>query len=337
MVNSKDLKEQTKSLNVLYAEDEEILREGMESTLSKFFKNVYSATNGQEAFYIFKKENIDIVITDINMPIMSGTELINDIKKYTDEPPAIIVISAHNEASLLISLINMGVDGFLNKPLDKQYLINTLYKTCRNINNEKLIIEYQDKIQSELDAIIRKNRVLEKKQNQLSALRNKEMVKKSVLNKKENTKEEKTENYYETLLIDDKEELYDLSIEIDSFITMVFNSEELDYAYIEKLSTVYRKYASVLNSYPDFSELAISIDLLSQGILTQKDTFLHNTDITAMYLESMQVTLENFRHNIWNKQAVNPRFYNASLINDINIILNFLNGVEVTENEIDFF
>ena len=55
MITAKDLKGVSSSLNVLYVEDEEILRENMQNTFVKLFANTYVAKNGQEAFEIFKK------------------------------------------------------------------------------------------------------------------------------------------------------------------------------------------------------------------------------------------------------------------------------------------
>jgi len=333
-MNGKDLKEQASTLNVLYAEDEQILREGMQNILVKLFKNTYVAADGKEAFEIFKKEEIDIVITDINMPIMSGTELIENIQEYTDKLPVIIVLSAHNESKLLSSLINLGIDGFLNKPLEKQFLIDILLKACTNINNAKLVADYQTRIKSLLNYMIRKNRILAQKQKQLASLRNENELKKPLLDEKI---EPKNENYYSSLLIEDKDELADLSAELDNYITIVFNNEKLLDTYIEKLAAVYKKYASILNAYHEFSEVAIPLNLLSKTMPTLSDKFLKDTSQTATYLESLQVTFENFRQNTWNKPADNPKFYNASLIHDIYTVLNFLNNIEAEENEIEFF
>lgn len=162
MITAKDLRIQSVNLNVLYVEDEEILRSSMQQTLLKLFNHAFVATNGQEAFELFKKEQIDIVMTDINMPIMDGMELIQSIHKYTDKEPMILVLSAHNESKLLSKLINLGVDGFLNKPVDKQLMINILYKTSLIVNDKKLLVEYEQKLQNELESIDRKNKILEK-------------------------------------------------------------------------------------------------------------------------------------------------------------------------------
>ena len=336
MINAKDLKEQSSRLNILYAEDEAMLRESMEITLSKLFKNVYVATNGQEAFNVFKDKDIDIVITDINMPIMNGSELIQSIHKHTDNDPSIIVLSAHNESKLLTNLINLGIDNFLNKPLDKQLLINCLYKVSRTINDKKLLIEFETKLQNELESMSRKNKILEQKLKQLAHQTNKNIV----------PTQEKTsspqvqlprDDYYSTLLLDDKDELQDLSNELDNFIAILFQGEDLNEDYLEKLSNVYRKYAAVLNTYPEFFDIAAFLLEFSKTILTLEDKFMQDINQTGIYFESLQLTLENYRENIWNTEAKDPKFYNASLINDIELVINFLEDKEIEETEIEFF
>jgi len=126
MTSVKELRELSKLYTVLYPEDEAMLRESMQKTLEKIFKHVHAAKDGFEALNIFKRESIDILITDINMPILSGTELIDGILQETDKPPIMIVLSAHDESKLLVSLINRGINYFINKPVDKDRMITTL-------------------------------------------------------------------------------------------------------------------------------------------------------------------------------------------------------------------
>ena len=58
---------------------------------------------------------------------------------------------------------------------------------------------------------------------------------------------------------------------------------------------------------------------------------------TGIYFESLQITLENFRQNVWIKEAQNPMFYNASLKMDVQLIIDFLEEKEIQDNEIEFF
>ena len=332
MAGAKELKELSQNLSILYAEDEEMLRENLQETLSKLFANVYVAKNGQEAFEIFKKQQIDVVLTDINMPIMNGMELIQSIHTYTDVYPMIVVASAHNESRLLTTLINIGVDQFLNKPVDKQYLINSLYKVCQIITDRNLLVQYEAQLQSDLDAMEHKNRILEHKLNQLAFQTNKNSVQ---------VKEAKTisieEDYYTTLLQDDIDELRELSVELENFIAMMFQGESLNEVYLYKLSDVYKKYSSVLHTYTEFFDLATVIYDFSQSMLSYQEKFLEDISQTGVYFESFQVTLESYRQNVWNKEAKDPRFYNASLKNDIEVVIGFLKGIEAQDNEIEFF
>jgi len=338
MISAKELKEQSQSLNILYVEDEAMLRDSMKVTLEKLFRNVFVATNGQEAFEMFKKEDVDIVMTDINMPIMSGTELIQNIHKYSGKEPSIIVLSAHNESRLLTKLINLGINNFLNKPLDKEMMINNLYKICSILNDKKLLLEYETKLHSELEAMNRKNKILEQKLYQVALQTNKNNKKKVVGTfEKDAPKITNSENYFDTLLIDDKEELKDLAMELDNFIAMMFQGEDLNEDYLPRLSEVYRKYASVLNTYPEFFDIATFLLEFSKTILSLESKFMQNINQTGIYFESLQLTLENYRENVWNTEAKEPKFYNASLINDIQLVIDFLEDKEVVENEIEFF
>ncbi|MFT5660771.1 MAG: YesN/AraC family two-component response regulator [Sulfurimonas sp.] len=334
-ITAKDLKEVASSLNILYAEDEEILREGMQSSLSKLFANVYTARNGQEAFEYFKKEDIDIVMTDINMPIMSGVELIESINRYTDKEPKIIVLSAHNESKLLQNIINMGVNNYLNKPVDKQVMVSLLYKAAQAITDGKLLIEYRSRLEKELEFSDRKNKILEEKLKQLAVHVNKA---EAVENKESVVEVKKVDdNYFDTLLQDDKDELRDLSHELESFIAMLFTDDGLNEDYIDILSVTYKNYASVLNAYVEFFDVAVSLTEFSNTILSLRNKFMENLQQTGIYFESLQLTLESFRHNVWEKEAQNPRFYNASLKMDIQLIIDFLEEKEIVENEIEFF
>jgi len=332
MISAKDLKELSSSLTILYAEDENILRESMAETLKKLFKNTYIAKNGQEAIEIFKKEEIDIVLTDINMPIMDGVELINMINKLQDNP-IIIVLSAHNESRLLQKLINLEVNNFLNKPVEKEPLIKILYKNCSIVNNKKLLRSYSKVLEDENDAMSRKNKILEHKLNQIASQTNK--IQK--IDTKQTKNSQTNDTYFSTLLQDDKDELKELSQDLDTYITMMFQNDAINNGYTSRLANVYNKYASVLSSYTEFHSVSDPLHRFSRIIPLLEEKFLQDINQTGIYLESLQLTLETFRLNTIQKEAKDPRFYNASLINDIQFIIDFLEGNESQDNDIEFF
>jgi YesN/AraC family two-component response regulator len=94
------LKNLTKNLSVLYVEDSAILLKRMSTFLNHLFKEVYQANNGKEGLESFKQNKPDIIITDLNMPVMSGHELIKNIK-ILDSNANIIVVSAYSDTENL--------------------------------------------------------------------------------------------------------------------------------------------------------------------------------------------------------------------------------------------
>lgn len=70
-----------KDFTILYVEDEETLRNGYKKILSKFFKEVFIASNGEEAIKVFYKKNPDMIVTDIEMPKINGINFIKTIRE----------------------------------------------------------------------------------------------------------------------------------------------------------------------------------------------------------------------------------------------------------------
>lgn len=123
------LKNITENLTVLYVEDSAILLKRMSSFLERIFKKVYHATNGQEGLESFKLLKPDIVITDLNMPVMGGHEMIKNIKEI-DANSNIIVVSAYSDTENLLESIHLGVVDFVPKPVDSNLLQEVLLKVA---------------------------------------------------------------------------------------------------------------------------------------------------------------------------------------------------------------
>jgi len=135
----------TKDLKALYVEDDKSLLEDTSEILEDYFVRLDTAVNGQEAIakYIkYYEENntyYDLILTDINMPIMSGDIFIDRVQELNEEQ-TIIVMSAHNEPDKLIKLIQKGISNFILKPVKPIQLIDTLYKACKAIVAHKNLI-----------------------------------------------------------------------------------------------------------------------------------------------------------------------------------------------------
>ncbi|MFT5661927.1 MAG: YesN/AraC family two-component response regulator [Sulfurimonas sp.] len=153
----KEIIKLTKTLKLLYVEDDEISRLSIKELLSNYFTHITIAEDGKEGIEKFKEDNFDIIISDINMPKLNGIDMLRKIRNLNKDIP-VILLSAHNESKYLLEGIELGIDSFLCKPLNLKTLSRTLYKVTDNILlrrknlNDKINLENEVRIQTqELD------------------------------------------------------------------------------------------------------------------------------------------------------------------------------------------
>ncbi|OEK00995.1 hypothetical protein BFP97_05485 [Roseivirga sp. 4D4] len=116
-----------KKISVLLVDDHTLVREGIKNSLvtQEHIQIVGEAKNGLEALDILKKSTPDVVIMDVNMPIMNGTETTKSIKRlYPDIN--IIVLTMHNEEALISELLQSGATGYLLKSTSMAELVEAI-------------------------------------------------------------------------------------------------------------------------------------------------------------------------------------------------------------------
>ncbi len=145
------MKEYIKQVSILYVEDEESIRDGYMRALKRYSKELYVAKDGLEGLELYIKYNPDIVLTDINMPRKNGVEMAQEIKSINPEQ-TIIFTTAHTESDYTIKALNMQVDGYLIKPVDKKKLKNKLSIVSKNILIERYNKRTNKILQKILDA-----------------------------------------------------------------------------------------------------------------------------------------------------------------------------------------
>lgn len=109
--------EKLKKLKLLFVEDEVDLIEIITDTLVKLESNFLTAKNGEEALTLIENNDIDIIITDINMPIMNGLLMIKELNNRGNKIP-IVIMSAHTEKDYIERAKDMGINNYLLKPFD---------------------------------------------------------------------------------------------------------------------------------------------------------------------------------------------------------------------------
>jgi len=133
------LVEKMKTLTVLYAEDEEGIRNNVAKTLRYYVKNVIEATNGEEALALYRKEKPDIIFTDIMMPgNIDGIELVRQIRKEDTKVP-IVMITAHTDKEYLLKAVPLHLEQYIVKPINLKNLKETLIKCVEVISANRAI------------------------------------------------------------------------------------------------------------------------------------------------------------------------------------------------------
>ncbi len=130
------------NFTVLYAEDELGIRVNISEMLSLFFKSVYLAKNGIEAYELFLEKKPDLLITDIKMPLMDGIELAKKVRQK--EPKAqILITSAHTEVDYMLEAIELSLVRYIVKPITETKLSDALNKFLISKENSG-VVEFSD-------------------------------------------------------------------------------------------------------------------------------------------------------------------------------------------------
>lgn len=143
-----------KNITVLYVEDDEIIRKELSDVLNKVFKSVIIAFDGKEAIekYNQEKNNIDVIVSDIVMPELTGLDLLNIIREENKEIPFIFT-TAYSESQYLIEALKQGVNDYFIKPLDISELLIKIQELTSKTLKEKNLQILQNETQEYLNTI----------------------------------------------------------------------------------------------------------------------------------------------------------------------------------------
>lgn len=126
-------------MKVAVIEDEILIREGLCELIRKMFPELTvcgEAGNGQEGLSCIERENPDIVITDIKMPVMDGLEMLAKMQEK-GLFPKVIVLTAYSEFSYAQQAVKLGVCDYIIKPVMVQEFVQTMRKVQNLCEQEK--------------------------------------------------------------------------------------------------------------------------------------------------------------------------------------------------------
>ncbi|MGZ9586461.1 response regulator transcription factor [Paenibacillus marinisediminis] len=138
-------------MNVMIVEDETIMRLALSTLIdweSNGYRIVYEASNGYQALqYIKEHQEIDIVITDLKMPVMDGLELIDELNQLNGAAPHVVILSAYDDYEFVRKAFKKGVhDYILKSEMDPNVVLDLLNRIKHNCEVEQSMSEQSREI-----------------------------------------------------------------------------------------------------------------------------------------------------------------------------------------------
>lgn len=139
-----------KSLNVLYQEDDVDTLYSTAETIELVVNKLCLSKNGYEGLDIFTNNDIDIIITDLEMPDLNGIEFTKKIREQNPDIP-IVFLTAFSNVDYMLSAIDEGIIKYLIKPVEIEALIEVLEDISLKKYEKRNIINLLNGIKVDLD------------------------------------------------------------------------------------------------------------------------------------------------------------------------------------------
>lgn len=122
------------NLKIIYVEDDDAIRNYICEFFKRFHTEIYCTSSAEEGLDLYKEHNPDIVITDINLPGISGIEMITQIRN-SDKFTRAIVTTAYTNPEFTLQAIELSITRYLVKPLTSNNLLPAIQKAVEELNN----------------------------------------------------------------------------------------------------------------------------------------------------------------------------------------------------------
>ena len=129
------------NLSILVVEDEIELQNQLVEYFELYFKKIFTASNGIEAFESYNANKPSIIFTDINMPKQNGLEFVKKIRENDDTTP-VVILTAHTDTEYLLTAVELNLVSYLLKPIKMDKLRETIEKILKNIKDNDVINLY---------------------------------------------------------------------------------------------------------------------------------------------------------------------------------------------------
>ena len=118
-------------MDILIADDSVSMRESLKFTLEDAGHDVVEATNGKEALDKAKETEYELIISDVNMPVMNGLEFIKNVRQDSENKfTPILVLTTESGVDKKTIGKDVGASGWIVKPFQAKQLLDTIAKVC---------------------------------------------------------------------------------------------------------------------------------------------------------------------------------------------------------------
>lgn len=115
---------------ILVVDDDPYVLESISTLLRAFGFTVNTCDNANSAIQEIQRTAVDVVLTDIKMPVLTGVDLLGMIHKFDPQIP-VILMTAYAELDVAVDAIKQGAFDFITKPYNADYLIHTIEKAVK--------------------------------------------------------------------------------------------------------------------------------------------------------------------------------------------------------------
>ncbi|MBU0485776.1 MAG: sigma-54 dependent transcriptional regulator [Proteobacteria bacterium] len=131
-----------KNVTILIVDDDQITRQTLSMALEDEYSTTMTAEGGQDALRILAEEEVDLVLSDLDMPGMSGIELLEQVNR-AETPPPVIFITGQGTIETAVKAMKLGAADYVSKPVNIDRLILLIDKTLENkrLKEENILLK----------------------------------------------------------------------------------------------------------------------------------------------------------------------------------------------------
>jgi len=120
----------SEQIRIMITDDHSMIREGLKQLLELDgdIQVIGEAGNGEECLELLDVLNPDVVLLDINMPVMNGLRMLEKLRSSKNKDQKVLILTIHNEVEYLAKALEIGVEGYVLKDAESSILKKAIYK-----------------------------------------------------------------------------------------------------------------------------------------------------------------------------------------------------------------